>query len=102
MINPHHDLAAAVQHTKVRPLVEGETLDKHRAERDLAPLAALELAVWLLMSRELMDDILNSVLRVPRWAWRRRATAPGGGSPTSSSTGGAGDGGGQGSCSWSP
>ena len=53
VINPHPDLTAAVQHAKVRPLVEGQALDKRGAERDLAPLAALELAVWLLMSRML-------------------------------------------------
>jgi hypothetical protein len=53
VLNPHPDLTAAVQHAKVRPVVEGQALDKRGAERDLAPLAALELAVWLLMSRML-------------------------------------------------
>lgn len=48
---PHPELTAAVQHAKVRPLIEGQALDKRGAERDLAPLAALELAVWCLESQ---------------------------------------------------
>jgi hypothetical protein len=61
MIEPHPELTAAVQHAKVRPLIEGQALDKRGAERDLAPLAALELAVWLLASRESNDyDVMAS------------------------------------------
>lgn len=43
---PHPELTAAVQHARVRQLVDGETVDKRQAERDLSPLVALELAVW--------------------------------------------------------
>jgi hypothetical protein len=46
------ELTAAVQHAKTRLLVEGQALDKRGAERDLAPLAALELSVWCLESQD--------------------------------------------------
>lgn len=61
ILQPHPELTAAVQHAKVRPLVEGQALDKRRAERDLAPLAALELAVWCLLNQPPDYDVLDSI-----------------------------------------
>lgn len=48
---PHRDLTAAVQHARVRSLVDGQALDKRGADADLCPLMALELAVWCLESQ---------------------------------------------------
>jgi hypothetical protein len=44
--SPHPELTRAVQHAQVRALVDGEATAKRGAEADLAPLVALELAVW--------------------------------------------------------
>jgi hypothetical protein len=52
------ELTAAVQYAKTRPLIEGQALDKRGAERDLAPLAALELSVWCLESQDLDRPII--------------------------------------------
>ena len=41
-----------------RQLVEGQALDKRGAERDLAPLAALELAVWCLESQNVAPPVI--------------------------------------------
>lgn len=47
---PHPALEAAVRFAAVRDLTEGQAVDKRRSEADLAPLVALELAVWALLT----------------------------------------------------
>lgn len=59
---PDPALEAAVRFAAVRDLTEGQAVDKRRSEADLAPLVALELAVWALLSIE--------APRPPRiWSW---------------------------------
>ena len=48
--DPHPELTAAVQWAVVRPIGDGQVVDKRRSERDAAPLVALELAVWGLLT----------------------------------------------------
>ena len=48
--DPHPELTAAVQWAAVRPIGDGQVVDKRRSERDAAPLVALELAVWGLLT----------------------------------------------------
>ncbi|WP_347351734.1 hypothetical protein [Intrasporangium sp.] len=56
-------LAKAVQHAQERDLVGGSTLDKRRSPVDVAPLVALELAVWAAVrDRDAAYDPLDSVL----------------------------------------
>ena len=44
--DPHLELTAAVQWAATRPIGDGQVVDKRRSERDAAPMVALELAVW--------------------------------------------------------
>jgi hypothetical protein len=48
--DPHPELTAAVQWAAVRPIGDGQVVDKRRSERDAAPMVALELAVWGLLT----------------------------------------------------
>lgn len=52
---PHPELDEAVRHALSRDLADGAALDKRRAETDLAPLVALELAVWAVLSRRVPE-----------------------------------------------
>jgi hypothetical protein len=58
---PSAELDAAVQRAQVRPLTDGTALDKRRAEADLSPLVALELAVWQTVRGAGTYDALASV-----------------------------------------
>jgi hypothetical protein len=59
---PNPLLDAAVQRAQVRPLTEGTALDKRRAEADLSPLVAVELAVWQVVRGAGTHDIMKSFL----------------------------------------
>jgi hypothetical protein len=60
---PHPELTRAVQHAKTRSLLDGEATAKRDAGADLAPLVALELAVWRCLRYKDEDyDVMESFI----------------------------------------